>query len=161
MKSKPNGKAAMSAKPKKPYEIGYGKPPKATRFKPGESGNSKGRPKGSKNLATLLEEELSATVPVTENGKRKMISKLRVAVKQLVNKCAGGDLKAFGVMSAMLTERETGKAGADAAEIFKADQDVIEEVVDRIRRLGSNPQREPDDESAGQSDNDTSGEEKC
>ena len=45
-----------------PYEVGYGKPPKHTRFQPGQSGNPRGRPKGTKNLKTDLEEELSERV---------------------------------------------------------------------------------------------------
>ena len=36
------------------YEVGYGKPPLHTRFQKGESGNPKGRPRGKKNMATLL-----------------------------------------------------------------------------------------------------------
>lgn len=45
------------------------KPPKKdTRFKPGKSGNPKGRPKGSKNRATLLEEVVNVRIQVSENG---------------------------------------------------------------------------------------------
>jgi hypothetical protein len=57
------------------YPVGYKKPPRHTQFKPGMSGNAKGRPKGAKNFATVLEHELRARIEVTENGKRKRISK--------------------------------------------------------------------------------------
>lgn len=75
--------------------VGYGKPPKKNQFQPGQSGNPKGRPKGSKNLATILEEELDQKVPVTEGGKRRRVTKRRLAVRQQVNKAAQGDPKAF------------------------------------------------------------------
>ena len=39
-------------------EVGYRKPPMHTRFKPGQFGNPRGRPKGTKNLKTDLQEEL-------------------------------------------------------------------------------------------------------
>lgn len=57
--------------------VGYRRPPKATRFTAGNSGNPNGRPKGSKNLSTLFAEELARTITLTENGKRKKMPKLR------------------------------------------------------------------------------------
>jgi hypothetical protein len=59
------------------YEVGYKKPPQRSRFKKGESGNPNGRPRGSKNLATLLEKELRQRVVVNENGRRRSITKKR------------------------------------------------------------------------------------
>jgi hypothetical protein len=56
------------------YEVGYGKPPRHTRFAKGQSGNPRGRPRGAKNFNTLLEEALDEPVTVTENGGRALRS---------------------------------------------------------------------------------------
>ena len=74
------------------HEIGYCKPPANTRFQPGVSGNPKGRPKGSLGLATVFGRILRERVTITENGRRKSITKLEAAAKQITNKAAGGDL---------------------------------------------------------------------
>jgi hypothetical protein len=75
------------------YSVGYGRPPEATRFKPGQSGNPKGRPKGAKNLTTLVTEELRRPIILKENGKTRRVSKAEAIVKQLVNKALSADAK--------------------------------------------------------------------
>jgi hypothetical protein len=80
------------------YTVGKGKPPKHTRFQKGQSGNPTGRRKGSKNVATLLEQVLNERVAVTENGKRRTISKLEAMLKQLANKAASGDHHAIKLL---------------------------------------------------------------
>lgn len=80
------------------YEVGYGKPPKANQFQKGSSGNSCGRPKGSKNFHTLLNEVLSQTMVVTENGKTVKISKKTAIVLHTVNKAVKGDMKATSLL---------------------------------------------------------------
>lgn len=68
------------------YTVGYGRPPEATRFKAGQSGNPKGRPKGSHNFQTLLDDEMQARVPVVINGKTVRLSKAELAVRQQVDR---------------------------------------------------------------------------
>ena len=63
------------------YKVGYKKPPLHTRFKKGQSGNPRGRPKGSKNFSTLLAEALNEPVIVAEDGKRRRISKRELGVR--------------------------------------------------------------------------------
>ncbi len=74
------------------YEVGYGKPPAHTQFKKGQSGNPRGRPKGSLNIATTLKRELASRVTVTENGRQKTLTKGEATIKQLVNRSAQGDI---------------------------------------------------------------------
>ena len=77
------------------YEIGYGKPPKGAQFKPGQSGNSKGRPRDSKNTYTLLKEVLEQKISIKENGRDLRIPKKLAMIMQLVNKAVKGDVKAI------------------------------------------------------------------
>src|SRR5438552_9846043 len=78
--------------------VGYGKPPAATRFKPGKSGNPKGRPKGSANLATDLSAELGEQITVREGGRPRRISKQRALIKSLMAKALQGDVRATTAM---------------------------------------------------------------
>ena len=84
----------MSQK-KTDYAVGYGKPPEHSRFQAGQSGNPKGRPKGCLNLATTVNRALQEKVVITENGRRKSLTKLEVAIKGLVNRAVKGDAKAM------------------------------------------------------------------
>ena len=80
--------------PVKKYEVGYKKPPKHTRFKPGRAGNPKGRPKGSKNFKTELMEELHERIPIKENGANLKVSKQRAMLKSVTAKAVRGDTRA-------------------------------------------------------------------
>ena len=94
----------MTAKKSKSasYEVGYGRPPAKHRFPKGVSGNPKGRTKGTQNFATLFMKVMTKTVTITENGKRKKISKLEAAVTQLANDAARGDKKAIQLAVTLL-----------------------------------------------------------
>jgi hypothetical protein len=73
---------------------GYGKPPEHSRFKKGQSGNPHGRPKGSKNLRTLMLEELQKKVSIPANGKIRKLSKGQVVVMNWINQMMQGDHRA-------------------------------------------------------------------
>ena len=66
------------------YLVGYGRPPKASQFRPGNSGNPKGRPKGSRSVGALLKVAIEQKVAVTENGKTRRIPALEVMLRRLV-----------------------------------------------------------------------------
>jgi|HubBroStandDraft_4_1064222.scaffolds.fasta_scaffold62768_1 hypothetical protein len=91
--------------------VGYGHPPIATRFRKGQSGNPKGRPKGSKNFRTLLDQALNEKVNINENGRRKAISKRQAGAKHVANKIASGDIKtALRLLEWDLREESLNKA---------------------------------------------------
>lgn len=78
-----------------PYKasVGYGNPPKAQRFQKGQSGNPKGRPKGS-GIRSALDKVLERKVPITIDGKRRKVPVTEAIVTQLVHKALGGDAAA-------------------------------------------------------------------
>ena len=118
------------------YEVGYGKPPRSTRFKKGQSGNPRGRPSGSKNLSTLLSEALNEPVTVTENGRRRKVSKREAIIKQLVNQSANGDWRAVKLLLDIVhdIERRADAAAPEAAGFAEADKKVIEQLKARLNR---------------------------
>jgi len=116
-------------------KVGFGRPPAKTRFQPGRSGNPKGRPKGSKNFRTALADELSSTVPVTEQGKRRKLTKRSVIAKQMVNAALAGELKILPMILNADRADEQKQAIAAAAEEFPItpeDEAVMKDIVARI-----------------------------
>ena len=105
------------------YEVGYGKPPQHTRFQPGRSGNSRGRPKETKNLRTDLQEELSEKILVREGEQSRRVSKQRAVVKMLVTRTLKGDARAATLlMSMMMRLTDTGEGAPEIEEPLHDDE---------------------------------------
>ena len=113
--------------------VGYGRPPMTTRFRPGQSGNPRGRPKGARNLGTLVAAALSERVAINENGRRRRITKFEATVKQLVNRAASGEARATQFLLALVQANEARPAQQDASRLSDADSIVMAELT---RRLG-------------------------
>jgi hypothetical protein len=110
--------------------VGYGQPPKEHQFKKGKSGNPKGRPKsvgkpGAPKLNLALADELDDTLTVTENGKKKHITKLEGIVKATVAKAIKGDIKAIALLLKMVPA-----AQADATRMW--DDMVHAQVMEAV-----------------------------
>ena len=120
------------------YAIGYGKPPIASRFKKGQSGNPKGRPKSAKNRATILKKILEERVVVTDNGRRKRITKQEAVYKQLVNKAASGDARSAQLLFGQIHEIEghIGSSETGREIIAEIDQQVFQNFLKRMRNSG-------------------------
>lgn len=115
-------------------DIGYGKPPKHSRFRKGTSGNPAGRPKGTKNLATLLERTLREQVVINESGRRKTVTKGEAAIKQLVNKAASGDLTALRLLSVLAASTETtGPTDPSKGVPAASDQKIMNRLIEKMQ----------------------------
>lgn len=106
------------------YEIGYRKPPPSARFKPGKSGNPKGRPKASLDLTGELTKELSESITVRENGKSRRVSKQKALLKALVAKALQGDVRAINAVLT-LNARLLGETSAPDMDVVDNDELLI------------------------------------
>jgi uncharacterized protein DUF5681 len=125
----------LKAAPEPSQQVGYGHPPKDTRFKKGQSGNPKGRRKGSHNVATVFARTLREKVVINELGQRKTVTKLEAAVKQFVNKAASGDLRALQMFVNLAREAEaTGSLPSpEKSDIGEIDQKVLQGIFKRFQ----------------------------
>ena len=124
--------------PQKPAnEVGYGRPPLHSRFKPGRSGNPRGRPKGARNLACEVASILGERVTVTENGQRKRITKLQAAIKQLVNRAASGEPRATKLLLSVVQAGEAHAPKPEPEKMSRADDVVLAEIFRRMAGGGS------------------------
>ena len=132
----------MPADKQRNYEVGYGKPPRHTRFTKGQSGNPRGRARGAKNLKTLLIDTLNELVVVAENGRRRTINKRHAFIKQIVNHALKGDWRAAKLLLDMLHDTDGGSEPETAESSFgAADEKVIEQLKARL----NGKKRESDD----------------
>ena len=118
------------------YKVGYKKPPLHSRFKKGQSGNPRGRPRGAKNFSSVLNDALNQPVFVTENGRRRKISKRELGIRQLVDKFAMAEMQATKMLLGLMLERERLMAAAPPAErpsFGTADEKVIDNLLKRLR----------------------------
>jgi hypothetical protein len=118
------------------YAVGYGKPPKANQFSKGVSGNPKGRPKGSHNLATIvLRESRQLVTSKGPKGERK-ITKLEATVMQLSNKSAQGDVRASRELFALVQRAEEAMAAQPSPNVTsEADRKMMESVLRRLKEV--------------------------
>ncbi len=124
------------------FEVGYGKPPEITRFKKGQSGNPKGRPKASKTVGTMLEEVFFKKIPITENGSKREVTMLEAILRQLAHGAVKGEMRSVDRVLKLLPllqeHRAAALAGGDSeAEVDPAaDLAVLEALAEMF---GSDP----------------------
>jgi hypothetical protein len=111
-------------------KVGYGRPPVATRFKPGQSGNPRGRPKGSKGVDQVLRQALDRRVPDPRKGGRHKVSMLELIVEGLVLAAARRDPRMIRLLVGLVDRyAPSHPPKGDPLEIQAKDRDILDEYV--------------------------------
>ena len=116
------------------YKIGPGRPPKHTRFKPGQSGNPKGRPKGRVSMQTAADRELMKLVNVPENGKTRRLTKQAMVVRTLVHQSIKGDHKATDLLIRNFGQTKETES-SHAADLPTPDAEMLKRIKARLQRI--------------------------
>lgn len=110
--------------------VGYGRPPRAHQFKPGQSGNPRGRPKGAKNEATILHELLHRKIPIREGGRTRKIMVLEAILLRFTEDSLKGNTKS----AAFLLNRHnlTTSGQPQQVDIGEDDREILDEFMSRV-----------------------------
>ncbi|MER2269107.1 DUF5681 domain-containing protein [Methylobacterium oxalidis] len=115
------------------YTVGFGRPPQGSRFKPGQSGNPRGRPKAQKSTAQMLSEALFMPVAVTENGQRRRMPAQALLFRTLMRDALRGDKHA--IRSLLMLMKAFPEAGP---ELRSAEEDHGARVREMLDRMAQN-----------------------
>jgi len=120
------------------YAVGYGKPPRSACFRPGQSGNPGGRPKGARSLSAIVRAALlGEKLEVTLNGRRRRVSKFEVSIIQLANRAAQGQERATREAIRLVEAAEARAEAGDATWRPGAGDEVV--IADLLRRMRDEP----------------------
>jgi hypothetical protein len=116
------------------YEVGFGRPPKQTRFKPGQSGNPRGRPKRLPTFKEDFNAELRERLLLRENGRERRLSKQRALIKALMALAIKGNVFAMNAVLASTRNFDLGQDDKSGDSIDPMDLESLEAFVARERR---------------------------
>lgn len=128
----------MSSDHSDDYDVGYGKPPKSGQFQPGKSGNPKGRPKGSLDFKTNVQEMLSKQVTITEGGKQKRVSAIRAILMRLTEKSLKGEQRAIEKVLSLASEMAAElEAKQEGRALSQSDEEIMERYEAVLKSKGT------------------------
>jgi hypothetical protein len=112
------------------YDVGYRRPPVNGRWKPGQSGNPRGRRKGSKTVGKIIEEALMRKVTIED----VTLTLQEVIIRNLVNAAARRDMKAIQTLFALRERYQDSTATVlNPAELEPNDQAIIKAYFENLQ----------------------------
>ena len=101
-------------------KVGYGRPPKKSQFKPGVSGNPKGRPKRDPAaVSEIIKATLNAPIQYRERGRTKTATRTEIGLRKLVENAVNGDLTAAAtLLEYRIQASRYGDIGVETVEVI-------------------------------------------
>lgn len=121
------------SKTKRPYEVGHGKPPIKTQFKPGQSGNPSGRPTRKPDLTTRIGKKLASKRSVVISGTRVELPIEDILLERLIERAAKGDVKVLFFLLAEAQKYRDGQANKKASDRRIYSQKELAEMTEQER----------------------------
>ena len=115
---------------KKEYEVGYKRPPREYQFKPGQSGNPKGRPKKNKSFAEDIKDEMNELIQIQEQGKLKKITKQTALIKRLITDALSGKASAIKLLFPVLLSKDFEEKDFEE-DLSQEDHAILEDYIKR------------------------------
>lgn len=131
---------------KSPKNAGYGRPPLHSRFKPGQSGNPRGRPKGHSNFATGLKNTLRIMVTLNQGGKPRRVTSQQAALLCLMEKALGKDIRALDKLLAFAATASGSAAEETSESLSRTIRPSSMHMSGTSRRAAAPLQRDDEDD---------------
>lgn len=123
--------------PEASYAVGYGRPPKHSQFKPGQSGNPKGRLPQRRNFKTMVKQVVEEQVQLREGGKERRMPKLEALFRTIMSRAFKGDPKFVASFLVILKQSGYGTEATEVSPELVTDVDheaVLKEYLGRLKR---------------------------
>jgi hypothetical protein len=126
------------------YEVGYGRPPVGTRFKLGDIGNPKGRPRKKKTVGQTLQEALMMRIRLEVNGRWKTMTAQELMIQNLVRSAARGNTRDMRLVFALIDRyQDSPETTLNLTELESEDRKILEEYLAMQTKGGTDSASEP------------------
>lgn len=111
-------------------DVGYGRPPRAHQFRPGQSGNPRGRRKGAKNESTILHELLHRKIALREGGKSRKVTILEAMLVRFAEDSLKGNTKSAAFLLNRYGSMVSGEIQQE--DLSQNEREIIDSFAQRL-----------------------------
>lgn len=115
----------------RPERVGFGRPPRSHQFRPGQSGNPRGRPRGAKSESTLLRDILGRKIRHQTGDRGRMISILEGILLRMADQALRGEIKSATFLLNRFAALVSGEL--EPSDLSDDDRQILQRFAARMR----------------------------